>query len=83
MNDGGLEGKLKIDRKVIRWHPPKWDWIKINFDGTSKGNKGLSSVGAVARNGQGDIIGFVAKRLVDGTNNVNKIEVAFLVVLLA
>ena len=32
-NDGDLEGKLKIDRKKIRWCPPKGDWIIINFDG--------------------------------------------------
>ena len=32
MNDG-------VDRPM--WHPPEKGWIKINFDGTSKGDQGV------------------------------------------
>ena len=82
VNDGGKNDKVRIDRKVIRWRPPQGEWIKINFDGTSKGNKGLSGAGAIARNAMGDINCFAAKRLVDGTNMVVEMEAALLAVLL-
>ena len=59
---------MKIDRKEIRWCPLKDDWIKINFDGASKGNKGLFGARAIARNANGEVIVFAAKHLKDGTN---------------
>ena len=40
MNDGGCGVKLKVNRKEVKWRPPNKDWIKINFDGASKGNPG-------------------------------------------
>lgn len=69
-----------MDRKEIRWQRPKKDSMKINFDGASKGNKGILGAGAVARNDKGEVIGFAAKRLEDGSNNVAKVEAAMLAV---
>ena len=47
-NDGDLNRIVKVDRKEIRWRKPKKGWVKINFDGASKGNRAISGVGAVA-----------------------------------
>ena len=67
-----------MDRKEIRWRLPKKDWVKINFDGASKGNRGISGAGAIAWNDRGEIIGVVEKRLVDGSNNVTEVEAALI-----
>ena len=63
---------------MIRWKFPKKGWVKINFDGASKGNKVTSGAGAVARNEKREIIGIAVKRLIDGTNNTTKVEAVML-----
>ena len=58
-NDGDLDRKKKIDRKAIRWRLPKKEWIKNNFDGASKGNKGVSGARVVFRNEAFHVIMYV------------------------
>lgn len=41
---------------VVRWNPPQQGWIRINTDGASKGNPGLTSYGFCLRNHKGDLI---------------------------
>jgi ribonuclease HI len=38
------------------WSPPAQGFIKLNFDGASKGNTGPASFGVVLRNNQGSIL---------------------------
>lgn len=50
--------------------PPPNDYVKINFDGASKGNPGPSGYGAVIRNSKGKILAMTAGHLGETTNNV-------------
>ncbi|KAH9306748.1 hypothetical protein KI387_011152, partial [Taxus chinensis] len=38
-----------IDRSSIKWHPPDFNWYKLNFDGASKGNPGIAAGGGAIR----------------------------------
>ena len=52
------------------WTPPPPGFIKINFDGASKGNSGPAGYGAVIRNSTGEILTLTAGYLGETTNNV-------------
>jgi hypothetical protein len=52
------------------WTPPPTGFIKINFDGASKGNPGPAGHGAVIRNSKGEILTLTAGYLGETTNNV-------------
>ncbi|XP_059067586.1 uncharacterized protein LOC131858374 [Cryptomeria japonica] len=65
------------------WTLPEKGWIKINFDGASRGNPGASGVGVIARNDRGNILAIGAKRLVDGTSNVAESHAALEAILMA
>jgi ribonuclease HI len=52
------------------WSPPPDGFIKINFDGASKGNPGPAGYGAVIRNSTGEILLLTAGYLGETTNNV-------------
>jgi ribonuclease HI len=55
------------------WSPPPPRFHKINFDGTSKGNPGLSGAGAVIRNNKGQIHSITTENLGFDTNNSTEI----------
>ncbi|XP_059070442.1 uncharacterized protein LOC131860093 [Cryptomeria japonica] len=59
-----------IKRKGAIWSPPKPDWVKLNFDGASKGNPGPSGIGYVIGDQSGAIIGKMAKPIPPDTNNI-------------
>lgn len=46
--------KLKFTK--VLWGYPSPGWIKVNTDGASRDNPGLSSIGFVLRNEEGDIV---------------------------
>lgn len=46
---------------IEKWTLPKEGWIKVNFDGASKGNPGEFSVGVVFQDWKGNIIAWGAK----------------------
>jgi len=52
------------------WTPPPIDFIKINFNGASKGNPGPAGYGATLINSNGEILCLVAGFLGETTNNV-------------
>jgi ribonuclease HI len=52
------------------WSPPPEHFIKVNFDGASRGNPGPGGYGAVIRNSEGEILDMEAGYLGDTTNNV-------------
>ena len=47
----------------VFWHPPIGSWIKVNTDGLSKGNPGLSACAGVFRTSRGEFIGGFSKPL--------------------
>jgi hypothetical protein len=49
--------------------PPPADFVKINFDGPSKGNTWLAVLGGDFRNNKGSIIRFYAENMGTYTNN--------------
>ncbi|XP_059066687.1 uncharacterized protein LOC131857916 [Cryptomeria japonica] len=69
-------GAFSVEK--VKWEPPSKQWIKINFDGASKGNPGTSGAGVVARDDNRFILFKGAQRLQDGTNNEAEIQAAFL-----
>ncbi|XP_059066332.1 uncharacterized protein LOC131857651 [Cryptomeria japonica] len=55
-----VNGSLRVNRPLgkeeVTWELSSKEWIKINFDGASRGNPGASGVGVVARNDKGVIL---------------------------
>ncbi|XP_057855381.2 uncharacterized protein LOC131065033 [Cryptomeria japonica] len=93
-DDKSLETNLKnlvnrVDRmeltglSIPEWTLPEKGWIKINFDGASRGNPGASGVGVIVRDDRGNMLAIGAKRLVDGTNNVAECQAALEEILMA
>lgn len=62
------------------WARPEQGWIKINFDGASRGNPRISGVGCVARDEEAKILFKGAQMLQDGTNNEVETQAALLAV---
>lgn len=65
------------------WNTPEKGWIKINFDGASRGNPGVSGAGCIARNDEAIVLARGAQRLLDGLNNEAEARAALLAILLA
>ncbi|GLJ50209.1 hypothetical protein SUGI_1068690 [Cryptomeria japonica] len=66
----GSKGKSKkIDRKHVRWKVPAPDWLKLNFDGASRGNLGSSGYGVVVHNNKGELIVGTFGKIGQATNN--------------
>jgi hypothetical protein len=61
--------KAQINSPTI-WTPPPEHFIKVNFDGASKGNPGPAGYGAVLRNSEGEILALDTGYIGDTTNNV-------------
>ncbi|GLJ19097.1 hypothetical protein SUGI_0342960 [Cryptomeria japonica] len=60
-------------------HLPRPDYLppgfaKLNYDGASRGNPGISGARAVIRNSDGNIIRAACKKLPLDSNNVAEIE---------
>lgn len=60
------------------WSPPNLGWVKLNFDGVSKGNPGPSRVGCIVRDYKGLVLGKLAKSLPEGTNNAIEFQALLL-----
>ncbi|XP_075109005.1 uncharacterized protein LOC142180815 [Nicotiana tabacum] len=59
----------KLMYSKVLWECPSPGWIKVNTDGTSRGNPGRSSIGYVLRNEEGDVIYGCGKEVQEGTNS--------------
>ncbi|XP_059067599.1 uncharacterized protein LOC131858386 [Cryptomeria japonica] len=57
--------------------------VLVNFDGTSRGNLGVSGVGVIAQDECGNTLAIGAKRLVDGLNNKAECQAAIEAILMA
>ncbi|XP_057855640.1 uncharacterized protein LOC131065203 [Cryptomeria japonica] len=56
-------------RASCRWHPPGEGWLKLNFDGASRGNPGQVGIGCVVHNWEGKEVASLASPAGIITNN--------------
>lgn len=55
-----FENFKSLARRNVVWNPPGVGWFKLNFDGVTKGNPGMASIGGVIRDCKGNfVVGFV------------------------
>jgi ribonuclease HI len=66
--------KNLIARTECRWSPPPPGWLKLNFDGASRGNPGKSGAGFILRNHLGHWVAKKATTLGVTTNNLAELE---------
>ncbi|XP_059064527.1 uncharacterized protein LOC131856676 [Cryptomeria japonica] len=62
-----------VERKKVKWSPPPSRRKKLNFDGASRGNLGLSGFGAVVRDEKGSLVGAICGPASVATNNITDI----------
>jgi len=69
------QGKTKNRRanNPTIWTPPPSGFLKLNFDGASRGNPRLAGFGVVLRNHTSKIIHMMAGFLGENTNNVSEL----------
>ncbi|XP_059074768.1 uncharacterized protein LOC131874858 [Cryptomeria japonica] len=51
-----VPSKRQVDMSLIKWTVPPKDWVKLNFDGASKGNPGRVGFEAILRDENGRMI---------------------------
>ena len=61
---------IPISRDSIKWEPPDSSLVKLNFDGSSRGNPGESSIRVCLRNHLGEVLSFYAVPISPSTNNM-------------
>jgi ribonuclease HI len=61
-------------RKNCKWSPPPPGWYKLNFDGASRGNPGLSGIGCIINNEDGQWLLKRAKLINPTSNNLAELE---------
>jgi hypothetical protein len=64
----------RILSDVKTWSPPQISFLKLNFDGASKGNPRKAGVGGVLRDSGGNIIRLYATSIGSTTNNATEFE---------
>ncbi|XP_057824991.1 uncharacterized protein LOC131036977 [Cryptomeria japonica] len=73
----------KSPRDYAHWTLPSSGWVKVNFDGASKENSGLTGCGGVIRDKNGRFLAMVALPLGCQTNHLVEVIVAYQGLLLA
>ncbi|GLJ15393.1 hypothetical protein SUGI_0252690 [Cryptomeria japonica] len=68
-----IQGVKSLERRKVKWKPPPIGWKKMNFDGASKGNPGISGFGAVVRDEEGNLVGVVCGQAGLVSNNIAEI----------
>jgi ribonuclease HI len=63
----------KLSCIPLSWSPPPPGFVKLNFDGSSKGNPGPASFGAVLRDSAGKILHITTGYLGLNTNNATEL----------
>lgn len=59
-----------FDRALVNWSPPSNGFVKINSDGSSRGNLGKSGIDACIRDYHGEVLAIKTSPLPPGTNNL-------------
>lgn len=74
-----IVGKVAVKRmKEVIWEKPEKGWVKINFNGATKGNPGPSGVGVIIQGCKGDKMVIGARNLSNKTNNIAEAKAALL-----
>ena len=60
---------VKTNRLKVHWIPLKKGFLKLNFDGCSRGNPRASRIGVCIRDHEGRVTDLLAKKIPLGTNN--------------
>lgn len=58
-----------LQYKVVNWKVPNSSWVKVNIDGASKGNSGISSYRVYLRNELGNLI-YVESGYIEIVNSI-------------
>ncbi|XP_059076287.1 uncharacterized protein LOC131073118 [Cryptomeria japonica] len=66
---GGIIADKRKKRSEVVWECPPLSWVKLNFDGASKGNSGRARYGAIVRDDRGDLLWCVSGFLGIASNN--------------
>jgi hypothetical protein len=66
----GREPQLQLGDR--NWTPPLLGFLKLNFDGVTKGNPGVAGMGGVIRDSGGNIIRLYAGSMGNSTNNATE-----------
>lgn len=61
--------RQEINTSLSTWKWPPSGFLKLNFDGASRGNPGPADIGGVLRNSEGEIRYIYSRALGEGTNN--------------
>ncbi len=61
-----------MDRSLVKWLPLISPFLKLNFDGTLRGNLGDSGIGVAIRNHQGVVVSLKVAPIPYGSNNLAK-----------
>ncbi|GLJ18308.1 hypothetical protein SUGI_0323980 [Cryptomeria japonica] len=69
-----IDTNNRVKRRDIKWMAPSQDWVKLNFDGASKGNLREVGFGAIIRSNYSKIIHGVYSGMDKATNNEAKIR---------
>ncbi|GLJ55232.1 hypothetical protein SUGI_1185040 [Cryptomeria japonica] len=64
----------KAKRKNLTWQALPSGWMKLNFDGASRGNSGRSGLGAIIRNDASEVVRALSGPVGVVTNNVAEIS---------
>jgi len=67
---GLTKGVGQINADSIIWRPPPYGFLKVNIDGTSKGNPGLVGFRGAIRDEQGQVKKIFHGHLGKATNNM-------------
>lgn len=62
--------KSLVCRSNVKWIPPKPSLIKLNFDGSSRGNLSESGIGCCLRNQSGKVVALLERSICPCTNNM-------------
>jgi ribonuclease HI len=63
--------KQKVDR-IGKWQPPSYGILKINTDGSSRGNPGPAGIGGIGRDAMGSVV-FIFS-IYEGIQTINLVE---------
>ena len=68
--------KNDLARASCKWEPPPPGWMKLNFDGASRGNPGKAGIGCIIRDETGNWIAKRSKTLAMTSNNIAELKAA-------
>lgn len=67
-------GQLSFKEKVLKhiWQRPDSDWVKLNFDGATKGNPWKAGGGGVFKDAEGQLVGLYSYDFRIESNNLSE-----------